>query len=148
MPSRWQCVLIVVFWLAVTGWLYVRELQSLFREHDPPPYVIDLTAETQFVHPRVVWKVFQNNQEEECYLVKTWMDHTEEDDSFTLHATKSNPRAAAERENEGRPAHPGSGELVPRQPRGTASTEFQRRRRTSHASRWDSPTWGSSRGSR
>jgi hypothetical protein len=87
MPSRWQCVLIVVFWLAATGWLYVRELESLFRDHDPPPYVIELTAETQFIHARVVWKAFQNNQAEESYLVKTWMDHAEEDDSFTLWAT-------------------------------------------------------------
>jgi hypothetical protein len=86
MPSRWQCVLIVVFWLAATGWLYVRELQSFFREHDPPPYVIELTAETQVVHPRVVWKVFQNNEEDESYHVRTWMDHTEADDSFTLYA--------------------------------------------------------------
>jgi hypothetical protein len=86
MPSRWQCLLIVAFWLAASSWLYVRELQDLFREHDPPPYVIELTAETQFIHPRVVWKVFQNDQPEESYFVRTWMEHTEEDDSFTLFA--------------------------------------------------------------
>jgi hypothetical protein len=86
MPSRWQCLLIVVFWLAITGLLYVRELEPNFREHDPPPYVIELTAETQVVHPKVVWKVFQNDQEEESWLANTWMDHNEEDDSFTLYA--------------------------------------------------------------
>jgi hypothetical protein len=86
MPSRWHCLLIVVFWLAATGWLYVRELAPNFREHDPPPYVIELTAETQVIHPRVVWKVFQNGNEEESYQAKTWMDHNEEDDSFTLYA--------------------------------------------------------------
>jgi hypothetical protein len=84
MPSRWSCFLIVAFWLAAIGLLYVRELAPSFHEHDPPPYVIDLTAETQVVHPRVVWKVFQNGRDEESYLAKTWMDHNEEDDSFTL----------------------------------------------------------------
>jgi hypothetical protein len=86
MPSRWLCLLIVAFWLVVTGWLYVRELEPNFREHDPPPYVIDLTAETQTVHPQVVWKIFQNNAKEESYLAKTWMDHNEADDSFSLYA--------------------------------------------------------------
>jgi hypothetical protein len=86
MPSRWQCLLIVAFWLGATGLLYVRELEPVFREHDPPPYVIELTAETQVVHPRVIWKVFQNDREEESYLAKTWMDHNEADDSFTLFA--------------------------------------------------------------
>src|SRR5262245_2725992 len=86
MPSRWQCLLIVAFWLAATGVLYVRELEPAFREHDPPPYVIELTAETDAVHPRVVWKIYQNNQESESYLAKTWMDHTPADDSFTLSA--------------------------------------------------------------
>jgi hypothetical protein len=84
MPSRWLCLLIVAFWLAATGVLYVRELEPAFRQHDPPPYVIDLTAETQTVHPQVVWKVFQNNQASESYLAKTRMDHNETDDSFTL----------------------------------------------------------------
>src|ERR1700722_18450994 len=87
MPSRWQCLFIVVFGLAIAGWLYVRELEPNFREHDPPQYVIELTAETQVVHPKVVWKVFQNDQEEESYLAKTWMDHNEDDDSFTLYAS-------------------------------------------------------------
>jgi hypothetical protein len=86
MPSRWLCLLIVAFWLAATGLLYVRELEPSLREHDPPPYVIDLTAETQVVHPRVIWKVFQNGKTDESYFAKTWMDHNEEDDSFTLFA--------------------------------------------------------------
>jgi hypothetical protein len=84
MPSRWQCLLIVAFWLAATGLLYVRELAPSFHDHDPPPYVIELTAETQFIHPKVIWKVYQNGRDEESYLAKTWMDHNEEDDSFTL----------------------------------------------------------------
>jgi hypothetical protein len=86
MPSRWQCLLIVAFWLAATGVLYVRELEPAFRDHDPPPYVIDLTAETQIVHPKVVWKVFQNDQKEESYFAKTEMYHNEADDSFSLYA--------------------------------------------------------------
>lgn len=86
MPSRWQCLVIVACWLAVTGWLYVRELEPYFRENDPPPYVIELTAETQTIHPAVTWKVFQNDDPEEVYHVQTWMDHSEQDDSFTLHA--------------------------------------------------------------
>jgi hypothetical protein len=86
MPSRWQCLLILVFWLVATGVFYVRELEPAFREHDPPPYVIELTAETQTVHPQVVWKVFQNDQPEPSYLAKTWMDHNEADDTFTLFA--------------------------------------------------------------
>jgi hypothetical protein len=86
MPSRWQSLLIVALWLGATGWLYVRELEPSFREHDPPPYVIDLTAETQTVHPSVTWNVFQNDQKTESYRAQTWMDHSEQDDSFTIHA--------------------------------------------------------------
>jgi hypothetical protein len=92
MPSRWLCLLILACWAAVTGWLYVRELEPYFRTNDPPPYVIELTAETQSVHPAVSWKIFQNDEEEESYHAQTWMDHSEEDDSFTLHAEmKPNP---------------------------------------------------------
>ncbi len=87
MPSRWQCLLIIAFWLAVTGVLYVRELEPDLRQNDPPPYVIELTAETQVeTHPQVTWKVFENGQDEERYLAATWMDHREADDSFALHA--------------------------------------------------------------
>lgn len=91
MPSRWQCLLIILFWLGTTAWLYIRELEPIFREHDPPPYAIELTAETQLEHPPVLWRVLQNGQEH--YHAKTWMDHCEEDDSFTLHAViDHNPR--------------------------------------------------------
>jgi hypothetical protein len=86
MPSRWHCLTIILFWAAANGWWYVRELEPNFRNNDPPPYVIELTAETQTIHPRVNWKVFQNDGVEPSYLAHTWMDHSEEDDSFSLHA--------------------------------------------------------------
>src|SRR5271166_5635440 len=96
MPSRWQCLLIIVFWLGATGWLFVRELEPNLHFHEPPPYAIDLTAETQIdTHPRVPWKVFLNGKSEETYHAKTWMDHREEDDSFALKAqVKPNPLAS------------------------------------------------------
>jgi hypothetical protein len=86
MPSRWQCLLIVASWVAATGWLYYREMEPNLRTHEPPPYVIDLTAETQIVHPSVVWKVFQNDQTQESYRAKTRMEHQVDDDSFVLYA--------------------------------------------------------------
>jgi hypothetical protein len=86
MPSRWQSLLIVALWVAATGWLYVRELEPTFREHDPPPYVIELTDESQTVHPVISWKVFQNEQTQESYRAQTWRDHNPQDESFTLHA--------------------------------------------------------------
>ncbi len=87
MPTRWQCLLIVAAWLATTGWLFLRELAPGLRGNEPPPYVIELTAETQVEVPPVVnWKVFQNGRPDENYHIKTWMDHRQEDDSFAFHA--------------------------------------------------------------
>jgi hypothetical protein len=98
MPSRWQCLLIVVAWVAATGWLVVRELEPGFRGHEPPPYVVELTAETQVESaPAVMWKVYQNGQGEESYLLKTWMDRREQDDTLAFHAdVKPAPLAGEE----------------------------------------------------
>lgn len=84
MPSRLSCLLIVIFWLATTAVLYLREVAPQFRKHEPPPFAIDLTAETQVDHPHIVWKVFQNDRE--LYQAQTWIDHRESDDTFALNA--------------------------------------------------------------
>lgn len=45
MPSRWVCVLIVVGWLAATGWLVWREFAPMWAGSTPPPFAIDLVDE-------------------------------------------------------------------------------------------------------
>jgi hypothetical protein len=45
MPSRPVTLLIVLFWVAATGWLVYQEIVPRFTAGEPPPYTIDLTDE-------------------------------------------------------------------------------------------------------
>jgi hypothetical protein len=85
MPPRWLSLAIVVFWLAATGWLFVRDLWPRLRPGVPPPYEIDLADETQTQKAGVNWRVFRN--EEELLAAYTSVTHREKpDDSFTFQA--------------------------------------------------------------
>jgi hypothetical protein len=82
MPSRWTSLCIVAFWLAATGWLFWRDVWPQVRPGEPPPFVVDLTEETQAEHPRVRWKVFQDGVER--FYARTWVTYREADDTFAL----------------------------------------------------------------
>jgi hypothetical protein len=92
MPPRWLSLAIVVFWLAATGWLFVRDLWPRLRPGQPPPYEIDLADETQQVEhglpqrkPATFWIVFRNG--EEILTAFTSVEHHERpDDAFTFQA--------------------------------------------------------------
>lgn len=47
MPPRWMCLLIVVFWLATTGWLVHDDLLPRLLPGTPPSYTIDLVEEAK-----------------------------------------------------------------------------------------------------
>lgn len=60
MPPRWCTLLIVVFWLATTSWMFYREAWPRLQGGEPPPYTIDLTDEVSIQH--VPWKVLHKGE--------------------------------------------------------------------------------------
>jgi hypothetical protein len=60
MPSRLITIIIVLFWLATTGWLVYREVGPRFRQGEAPPFTIDLTDEVGAAS--VNWNVLQKGE--------------------------------------------------------------------------------------
>jgi hypothetical protein len=60
MPSRLITTIIVLFWLATTGWLVYRELGTRFRPGEAPLFTIDLTDEVGA--SSVAWNVLQGGE--------------------------------------------------------------------------------------
>ncbi len=61
MPPRPLTAVIILSWLAVTGWAVWRAAQPYLNAGEPPPYVIDLADESG--HQTIMWRIFQNAQE-------------------------------------------------------------------------------------
>jgi hypothetical protein len=57
MPPRWVRVAIVVFWLAVTGYLFWRDLLPRLQPGQPPPYAVELVEEARTSRAYVTWLV-------------------------------------------------------------------------------------------
>lgn len=85
MPPRWLGSLIVLFWLATTGWLFWHDLWPKWRPGEPPPFQIDDVEEVQHKNDtpmHVFWNVERQEGTHEPYPVfsaKTWVAHNEED---------------------------------------------------------------------
>jgi hypothetical protein len=60
MPPRIVTATIILFWLATTGALVYYEAAPRFQAGEPPPFIIDLTAEVSA--DDVNWIVLQKNQ--------------------------------------------------------------------------------------
>jgi hypothetical protein len=58
MPSRLGTIAIIVFWLASTTWLTVREIAPMFRAGEPPAFLTDVTDEVGGT--TINWKVLHN----------------------------------------------------------------------------------------
>jgi hypothetical protein len=83
MPPRWACVLIVLCWLAVNGWLFYHELLPRLLPDQPPPYSVDLLEEVQdrrWMRP-VGWTVYVRGEEglERALSAKMRVDHPARD---------------------------------------------------------------------
>jgi hypothetical protein len=91
MPSRWLTVMIVLFWLATTGWLFWHELWPQWRPGEPPPFHIDLVEEVQRGGTlKIPWTVERDSGDGEgaqkVFNALTWAEYHPEDDTFSLHA--------------------------------------------------------------
>src|SRR5262245_48420368 len=82
MPPRHFTIAIVAFWVAMSGWLFYRDLWPWLRPGGPPPYVIDLVDEARFRESRNRWIVFQKGHD--IGYADTWVDYRGSDDSFRL----------------------------------------------------------------
>jgi hypothetical protein len=82
MPPRHVTLAIVAFWLAMSGWLFYRDLWPRLRPGDPPPYVIDLVDEARFRESRNHWVVLENGKD--IGYANTWVDYRQSDDTFRL----------------------------------------------------------------
>jgi hypothetical protein len=91
MPPRWLCCVIVLFWLATTGWLFWHDLRPLFLPSEPPMFHVDLVEE---VHKsgnplKTNWSVERQDKQQPkpapVFRASTWVDHKDQD-TYTLHA--------------------------------------------------------------
>lgn len=89
MPSRFLCLIIVVFWLAMSGWLFYREIWPYLRADRSPSFTIDLLDEIQTQRLEDFWTVTKNGQP--AYVARTWIKHQGQDDTFALHCELTRP---------------------------------------------------------
>jgi hypothetical protein len=90
-------LVIVVFWLAATGWLFWRDLWPAWRPGEPPPFHIDLVEEVQKQKddhkPPTPWIVERQGKGDEMphpvFRAGTWMNYHSVDETFTLNAEYS-----------------------------------------------------------
>jgi hypothetical protein len=87
MPARFLCVAIVVFWLATTGWLCMRDITPALRAGQPPPFTIDLADEAQEHALKIRWAILRDTASGETRIgrAKTWITYRAADDTFELH---------------------------------------------------------------
>jgi hypothetical protein len=84
MPPRFFVLVIILFWLAATGWLFYRDLWPHLRSGQPPPYTIDLADEALQRTPKISWGIFR--KDEKIGVVQTWLTYRESDDTFELYS--------------------------------------------------------------
>ncbi len=63
MPSRWICLLIIIFWLLANGWLLWHDLLPTLQPGQPPPITIDLLDEVSNQYAEAEWSVSANGRE-------------------------------------------------------------------------------------
>lgn len=62
MPSRWVCVVILLFWTGFNGWFFYQDLLPRLLPGQPPSYTIDLVEEARTGRPAIDWTVFLENE--------------------------------------------------------------------------------------
>ena len=90
MPPRWLSCVIVVLWLATTGWLFWHDLRPLLLPSEPPMFHIDLVEEVhKSSNPlKTNWTVERQDREQSkpelVFQASTWVRKVEE--VYTLNA--------------------------------------------------------------
>jgi len=86
MPSRWLCLVIVVFWLVANGWLFYQDLLPGLLPGQPPPFTIDLVEESQTRRPSIDWSILHGDRP--VLRARTRVQHEQDNPGvFTLTAT-------------------------------------------------------------
>lgn len=92
MPPRWMSLLIIGFWLVMTGWLCWNEVIPDLLAERTPLYTVDLVDEAQTQRPQLRWTVLLTEEERKTdFLATTWVEYREDSDTFSLH-TRLQPR--------------------------------------------------------
>jgi hypothetical protein len=90
MPPRFLSLIIVVFWLGMAGWLFVRDLWPSLRPGEPPPYTFMASDEAPKQGSPVRWNVFHDGVH--AYDLEAWTTYREkgdapdQDDTFEMRA--------------------------------------------------------------
>ncbi|HXG09424.1 MAG TPA: hypothetical protein VNK04_06515 [Gemmataceae bacterium] len=82
MPPRPVTLAIVVFWLASTGWLFVRDLWPVLRPGQRPPFTIDLTREAEGRKSGTHWVMYRNG--ERVGIANATTQYDRRDGNYTL----------------------------------------------------------------
>jgi hypothetical protein len=88
MPPRLLSVVIVLFWLATTGWLVSRDLWPHLQPGEPPPFAIDLVDEAQRHAVPISWTVSRGGKA--IGRADTRVIYRESDDTFALRSDIKN----------------------------------------------------------
>jgi hypothetical protein len=89
MPSRWLRWLIVLSWLATTGWLFWHDLRPRWLPGDAPALLPDDVDEVQSDTPaKTSWTVQRqkDGKTETIFRGSTSVSYQRDDDTYTLHA--------------------------------------------------------------
>ncbi len=62
MPPRWLTLGIIVLWIGMTGWLFVREYWPQWQPGQPPPIHIELADEAQNNIP-IRWTIIKDDED-------------------------------------------------------------------------------------
>src|SRR5438270_3612695 len=84
MPARSLVLVITLFWIATTGWLFYRDVWPRLRSGQPPPYTIDLADEAMRKAPKILWNIYRKDKK--IGVAYTWLKYRERDDTFELHS--------------------------------------------------------------
>ncbi len=94
MPPRWLSGIIVVFWLATTGWLFWHDLLPRWLAGEPPLFLPDFVDE---VHQKnanalpISWIVERTDEKQNTpypvFHASTSVKHHQDEDAYSLNAT-------------------------------------------------------------
>jgi hypothetical protein len=91
MPPRWLRWIIVVSWLATTGWLFWHDLRPRWLLGEPPMFHVDLVEEVQKTSTplKTPWTVERQDKKQSkpypVFRASTWVERKNED-IYTLNA--------------------------------------------------------------
>ncbi len=82
MFPRWVTVAVIFFWVAMTAWLFYRDLRPRLLPGQPPPFTFDLADEAKDQFP-TRWTVYQNGDDRG--YARTQVLYREDSATFEMH---------------------------------------------------------------